>query len=810
MAFDSTADLLFRILTDSSPAQADLAALRASMLGTFGAMIAESKAASAAVLYDWAGRPIKQIGDDLAAAADTTVISGRRMASASQETRLAFRGLGEEVGVHMPRFVASWLSSLGGVSTVMAVAFAPIAAIGLVEVLSKIPTALEKGIDWLHGWTAESKKAFEASAQAALDWQVAVLDVTERFNAIPLIGLEGTDLLHAKMEVNKKDIQDVFALLRRLEQQQRDERKIAGLPAPIPGATEAQRVIVGPEDVAAPPPKKIEPIGTKQGIDQAKIKLKDLDKTIADLQTKLTDLTLQSREIEAETAAAAAKEAKKPLENFTELSRILDQVESKLADTGTAEDKVREQMGHLADEAGQAKTKLEALNAAHKISPEDFASQIAAWQYLTRMVPELQDRMFKEIDAKRSAEIDKQNEEISAKWLAGLVAGVKKEGEALDSLRARLAEFNTRTLAEKHAAVDAEIELMRQGYAKENKDLGDATAAELVYLTQLRAEKHAKIDADAKLAADTELARLGEQLERIEKSHQTAYQRIADQYQADVAKFSAAEEKKAIIAADGAAAQAATAARFAAIRKALYIKEEQDVQALHNSTGWKGVFGADFAKAIRGNEDLSEDWADAEKRSHLLVKVAMEATKEQSMELFSGMTQGMGSAIAQALVYSKSIGGAMRQTAASTLESITAKDMVLALDSLGWGFYDLAMHDYPGAASAFKAAAIFGSVGAAAGVAGRAIAGPQSSSGSSGASGTLPSDTAARQANMQSGAVGVPVAGQGGPHVTVNVYGHVYGTGGMAELASAMNDAVLNSDVTLTATNTKTGAQVTR
>jgi len=32
----------------------------------------------------------------------------------------------------------------------------------------------------------------------------------------------------------------------------------------------------------------------------------------------------------------------------------------------------------------------------------------------------------------------------------------------------------------------------------------------------------------------------------------------------------------------------------------------------------------------------------------------------------------------------------------------------------------------------------------------------------------------------------------------------------MAELASAMNDAVLNQDVTLTATNTKTGVVVTR
>jgi len=46
--------------------------------------------------------------------------------------------------------------------------------------------------------------------------------------------------------------------------------------------------------------------------------------------------------------------------------------------------------------------------------------------------------------------------------------------------------------------------------------------------------------------------------------------------------------------------------------------------------------------------------------------------------------------------------------------------------------------------------------------------------------------------------------------VTVNVWGHVFGVSGIQELASAMNDAVLNRDVTFTATNTKTGVVVTK
>ena len=53
-------------------------------------------------------------------------------------------------------------------------------------------------------------------------------------------------------------------------------------------------------------------------------------------------------------------------------------------------------------------------------------------------------------------------------------------------------------------------------------------------------------------------------------------------------------------------------------------------------------------------------------------------------------------------------------------------------------------------------------------------------------------------------------ANMGGKHVTVNVYGHIYGTSGVAEFAGLLNDAVLNGDVPLTATNTKTGVQVIR
>lgn len=51
------------------------------------------------------------------------------------EARHALHGLGEEIGIHVPRFVQSFVSHLGGVGPALAAAFAPIAIIGLTKVL---------------------------------------------------------------------------------------------------------------------------------------------------------------------------------------------------------------------------------------------------------------------------------------------------------------------------------------------------------------------------------------------------------------------------------------------------------------------------------------------------------------------------------------------------------------------------------------------------------------------------------------------------------------------------------------------------
>jgi hypothetical protein len=176
----------------------------------------------------------------------------------------------------------------------------------------------------------------------------------------------------------------------------------------------------------------------------------------------------------------------------------------------------------------------------------------------------------------------------------------------------------------------------------------------------------------------------------------------------------------------------------------------------------------------------------------------------------------MAQSAAASIVYGQNFGKAMRQALASEMETIADRAFIHAIEDAAWGIENLAMGNDAAAALYFEAAAEWGALGGAAAVAGRAVAG---SAGRGGAGAGGAGGSAGRGSNPVSHP-GTPsdwanqpspgAQSSGGQHVTVNVMGHVFGISGVQQLASALNDAVLNQDVTLTATNTKTGVQVTR
>jgi hypothetical protein len=178
---------------------------------------------------------------------------------------------------------------------------------------------------------------------------------------------------------------------------------------------------------------------------------------------------------------------------------------------------------------------------------------------------------------------------------------------------------------------------------------------------------------------------------------------------------------------------------------------------------WKADLVANFAEVLRTSEALSGSLG----RSFLIFNSAL------------------GSNIANAVIWQRSIGEAFRKAALQAVGAIAQEALVRAIYSTALGFYLLAVQDYRGAAAAFKSAAIYGAVGGAAALAGRAsVRRPGEVAPAAIVSGRGVSSTEASQQTT------VQVIFQG------PVYG---GQAGIDELVRHVSQAVTERDVNLTA-----------
>lgn len=548
------------------------------------------------------------------------------------------------------------------------------------------------------------------------------------------------------------------------------------------------------------------------------------------------------------------KKVKEAASDFSGLSSMVEMVDQRMNAGAVGMAKVTGEMSHLHFEIAKATREYHNLASAGKLTAESAKREAAALAQLPRELAQLLAQLSQEA-ATKSAEayqqfaddISRRTAEQGAKTYAGDLAlwdqeiqglqdhlakekDISAEGKAqlsaaLDHLQdageKKRWQDHTETMIQAHNDLDRRMEaLSEKSYAQQvadwNREMNGLVAQyagkaedEEDYDAQVETLRKAgldKIDHDQQAAYTREMTRLQERLGGMLNAEATRVTKLAEQYQKDLLAFSDAEQAKVLLTTNDETKIAAIHAEFAALRTALLGKYGADLQALANSQGWQAVFGSKFADGLKNNEALMKQWATSSNQSAMLVQVSMENLKEMSQQAFDQMAQGMGAGIANALVYSKSIGAAMEAVLKSTLESLAARAFTEAIFSTAWGFMDLAEGNAAGASAAFTAAAIFGAVGAAAGVAGIAVPG------GSGATGTSAGASAGSgsSGSGQGAATGVTAAPAAGPHVTVNVQGHVFGVSGVQELASAINDAVLNRDVTLTATNTKTSQVVTR
>jgi hypothetical protein len=489
---------------------------------------------------------------------------------------------------------------------------------------------------------------------------------------------------------------------------------------------------------------------------------------------------------EADDTSSSASVAKKT-EDFRGLSTVLESLQTKLAANGNEWERVVVEASHYYYEINKATEELKKLQAQGSITPEAAGRETEVLARLPQMITRLQDEAYSKM-------IEQQ-----------VIAG-EKQTEVADNVHRELLDKLNVYDAEDFNSQRAKWLKEQDAYKASLEAKTKLTEDEYKMLAQITADGLSKINKAQITAFSKELSTLTQHLEADLAATMTGEERLRMEYEKSAEQYGQTQEQKALKTAQTEAEAATIREFYARIQTQLLQKYQQDLNALKNSQGWEGIFGSKFAEDLRNNQQLLHNWSTASNQSLLMVQVSLENLKEMGQKAFQGLAQGMGGAIADSLVYSKSITKAMEAALESTLESIASQCITYALYSTGLGFLRLAQYDSAGAASAFEAAAIFGTVGAVAAVAGRAMA-PAQGAGASGSGGGGAAGGA--------GAAGTSASGSGGggtqqqPYVQVNVQGHVIGPNSGQMLADIINQAVYNNDTTLYASHNAAGVPLT-
>jgi hypothetical protein len=457
-------------------------------------------------------------------------------------------------------------------------------------------------------------------------------------------------------------------------------------------------------------------------------------------------------------------------------SQILEQVAAKTAGVQGEEAKLAQEMTHLMGEVKKAAAEYMKLEKAGSLLSESAVREAQAVAKLPAAILAMQTAIAKQWG-------DKQREELAQAHL-----------ELTSRLEAQ--EGQTAEIQERHW--NTEIERLRAGYAKKKL----LTAENEKLIEDIRAAGLAKIQRDSLSAYQQELVQLQGFLAQMVTSRLTAAERLEYQYDLDLANLSAAKMEASIIVAGGEERRASIEAQYALNRTAVLQKYGKDLVALENSQGWNGVFGSRFAQLLQHDEAALREWATSADQAFNMVSQRMVGLEGLGRMAFNSLATGMGQNIASAIVYSKSVAQAMQAALAATLESVAAESMVQSIYALALGFLRLAQHNPVAASAAFTSAAMFGTIGGVAAVAGRLVAPKDDKAAAAAGAGGGASGSAGGGAAGGGGAA----AGQG-YNLTVIVQGNAYT---VDPLIDAINEAVTQRDKALTATNTTTGQVVYR
>jgi hypothetical protein len=198
------------------------------------------------------------------------------------------------------------------------------------------------------------------------------------------------------------------------------------------------------------------------------------------------------------------------------------------------------------------------------------------------------------------------------------------------------------------------------------------------------------------------------------------------------------------------------------------------------------------------NRQMAQLWKSEVVASMVEVLNVSENLSVTMLQGFEEFDSALGRNVANAVIWQSSIGAAFSKAAVQAITAIAQESLVRALYSSALGFYLLAIQDYSGAAAAFESAAIYGAVGGAAALAGRAIASP--SANTAGATSAAGRSSGGSQSSGNSNSQSPASANAAQKTVQVIFQGPVYGgQAGVDELVRHITQAVTERDVNLVA-----------
>jgi len=490
-----------------------------------------------------------------------------------------------------------------------------------------------------------------------------------------------------------------------------------------------------------------------------------------EMETAADDLVKRMRAAIAEAGKTAfGLEPEKPKEATAAwwgFSTMLDQARQRLAALGPEEGKIAAETNHLTMEVIKAGEEFAKLQKEGKIPAETLKREMAAAAAMPGAIMAWQSQALADVNRKRTA----------------AMAAAELE------LRERLAGYAEESYSRRREQFEREMDLLRMEY-DEKKALTKENEALLAAMRQAGLKKIDREEMDEYVGG---LKSYHAIMAELLTQAMTSREGLVWDYRKNLAKWD--EVAKSLEAAGAGALEIEQ--MHNTYRSAALERYKGDLQRLVNSEGWQGVFGSKFAEAIRGNEALTREWSESQDRSGMMVRMTLEGLNESAQRAFGQFSNAMGQNIAQAIVYQKTVTGAMRAAVTASLEGLAAESIGYAIYSVALGFLRLAQFMPGSAAQAFQAAALFGSAGVAAAMIGRATAPRQESAG--GARATAAGISTGGAVTSPSGASG----SASGPRVTVIVNGHIVGRAGIEELTEIINEAVRDRDVRLIATQVK-------